>query len=198
MSNKPLEAAKKLKKEADRLLEDFAITLTLSQYGTVIPTGSYALDLLAWNDVDLILQLESGVDPALVLANLAYDFILNPEIPSVKIERNLNQKRPELPEGSYLQLKIPAFDYKLPWKFDIWILDDDQIEENKSYMEKLKKALSPEKRELILEMKHRIMLPSGRTPSLSGHYLYQAILLDNMTDKEAILDYLAKHIPISR
>ncbi len=61
-------------------------------------------------------------------------------------------------------------------------------------MEKLKKALTPEKRKLILELKEAVMLPSGRTPSLSGHWIYDAVLFKKMTDKRAILDYLSEKL----
>ncbi len=191
MTNK----AKKLRDEASQIIEDFGILAALSQYGRVTLTGSLALDLMAWNDVDLIVGLDDGIDPATAIAGLAYDFIQIPEAEVVRFERNFHKKRPELPQGDYLQLKLAVGDYKLPWKFDIWFLSDEEISSNRKYMEKLKKALTPEKRELILELKEAVMLPSGRTPSLSGHWIYDAVLFQNMTGKQAILDYLSEKLP---
>ncbi len=56
MTNK----AKKLREEASQIIEGFGILAALSQYGRVILTGSCALDLMAWNDVDMIVELDEG------------------------------------------------------------------------------------------------------------------------------------------
>jgi hypothetical protein len=191
MTNNPLKIAKNLKKEADRISEEYGIPLTLSQYGTPVATGSYALDLMAWQDIDIIVQLNDRLDSSSAIASLAYDFIQIPEAVVVRFERGLNQKRPELPQGDCLQLKLAAGEGELPWKYDIWFLGDEGIKANKKYMQSISDALTPQKRELILEMKQSIMLPSGRTPSLSGHYIYEAVLFEGMTEKKGILDYLS-------
>ena len=43
--------------EATDLLENKGLRTILEEYGTVLPTGSYALDLMTWRDLDLFYTL---------------------------------------------------------------------------------------------------------------------------------------------
>jgi len=53
MQNGPLEIANNLKQEAHSLLHQRGVHSLLSKYGDLIYAGSYALDLMAWPDIDM-------------------------------------------------------------------------------------------------------------------------------------------------
>lgn len=48
----------KYKNNADKLLYDFGLMDELNSYGTPYIVGSYAMDLMAWNDVDIYVSNE--------------------------------------------------------------------------------------------------------------------------------------------
>ncbi|MBI9011796.1 MAG: hypothetical protein JEZ08_06145 [Clostridiales bacterium] len=47
-----------------------------------------------------------------------------------------------------------------------------------------------ETRKKIIELKHALLTKDGRTPVLSGYYIYQAVLYENLTELEDIVEYL--------
>lgn len=49
----------KFKSNADKLLYDFGLLNELKKYGTPYIVGSYAMDLMAWNDLDIYVSNES-------------------------------------------------------------------------------------------------------------------------------------------
>ena len=65
------EKSRKLHEEADEILHQRGVDAILRKYGKVHYTGSYALDLMAWPDIDITMRLHG--DP--------YDFKQFFEIP---------------------------------------------------------------------------------------------------------------------
>ena len=57
-------------------------------------------------------------------------------------------------------------------------------------MEQIQSRLTPETRHRILEVKHAILTPEGKTPTLSGYEVYQAVLFERLTEMDDILAYL--------
>jgi hypothetical protein len=62
------------------------------------------------------------------------------------------------------------------WKLDMWLIDEKQAGKTLADTKKIKAQLTEEKCAAILEWKNRLLTKDGRTPSLSGYWLYQAIL----------------------
>ena len=54
-----IELMKKLtrKETADYLLHDCGLLAELTKYGKVHPIGSYRMDMMAWNDLDLDVKM---------------------------------------------------------------------------------------------------------------------------------------------
>jgi hypothetical protein len=187
-----LDHARRLREEADALLFGRGIEALLKRYGDVIYAGSYALDLMAWPDIDLNLVVSKGKDFASIAAKLASEFIQWKEAVRVKFERNLHLRFPDLPVGLYLGVKLDIGDWKIPWKLDIWIVDESEGCKTEEKTKEIRKLLSPEKREKILMWKERLMTPEGRTPSFSGYWLYRALLVLELEEEKEILAYLRK------
>ena len=61
-SMSPLEIAQQLRREADELLYGRGLDGILRAHGRVFYTGSYALDAMAWPDVDINMLLEPGYE----------------------------------------------------------------------------------------------------------------------------------------
>ncbi len=47
------------KNNANKLLYDFGLLNELNNYGTPFVVGSYAMDLMAWNDLDIYVSNEA-------------------------------------------------------------------------------------------------------------------------------------------
>lgn len=187
--NEPVAIANELKHEADYLLNEKGIGKLLKKYGDILYMGSYAFDLMAWPDIDLRLipHNKEGVENQLL--ELAKDFLLYDEVISLKMERGLHLINKRFPKGHYLQIKIQFGKWRLPWKFDIWVISND-LDKDKEYIKTIKSKLNPDLRKFILNIKHRIMTKQGRTPSASGYHLYQAVLFEGIQSEEEIIIYL--------
>ena len=76
---------------------------------------------------------------------------------------------------------------------DIWSLDAAGIAANRRLMNSFLDKLNGRLRRLILEYKYSILNEDGRTPSLSGYYIYEAVLNKGYRDFADITDYLVKN-----
>lgn len=184
--------ARELKREADHLLFDLGVEDTLKKYGPVIYSGSYALDLMAWRDIDLYLNLDDDPEPIETLCKLVRDFSIRDDALRVVIQHKTHLKYPAFPVGICLGIKLGS-DWSKFWKLDIWVVSNAVREQNKANLQQVLDTLTPETKELILDMKQKLMTPAGRTPSMSGYFLYQAVLHEGLRDENKIRSYLREH-----
>jgi len=70
----------------------------------------------------------------------------------------------ELPRGLYWGMRMDRVDSDGYWKVDLWAVDEEGSEEDRSETEHLLKAMDPGKRKLIIEAKRSLLTPEGRTP----------------------------------
>jgi len=78
------------------------------------------------------------------------------------------------------------------WKVDLWAVDEEGSEEDRSETEHLLKAMDPRKTKLIIEVKRSLLTPEGRTPMLSSYHVYQAVLVKGLRKKQEIAAYLER------
>lgn len=190
----PISNAQQLKSDADKLLQEFEPLMR--QFGDVIYTGSYALDLMAWNDIDLYMVPKADLDLETCVADLSAAFAKRKDVEAIRVEKALWKKRPELPKGLFLGIKIASSDYELPWKLDIWIVHEDVILANLKLMSQIREKLTPSKRELILLAKAEL-IHSGRTPSMSGVRIYEAVLDKDLRSVSEIKRFATQPVPFS-
>lgn len=185
----PIEKSRQIKIEADHLLKDEGIEALMLQHGKVIYTGSYALDLMVWTDIDLYVVPKDKTSWDECAAQLAAGFVSRPDVDVVKVEKSFWKKRPELPKGIGIGVKIPTPNHALPWKLDIWIVDDQLRSQNRTLMDSIQSKLTPEARESIIRAK-AALITNGRTPSMSGVLVYEAALDKGLTSMDEILNYV--------
>lgn len=184
------EIATTIRANAKKILEEKNIESTVKMMGDLFYTGSYALDLMTWNDIDMQVVLKKGFDPiesfGVLLNQISKD---SGFIESQMIHFKGNYK-PKMPRGVYLGIKLDCPKNGGIWKLDFWSLEQLDFEKNRSLIEALKTKLDSKTRDLILELKHEMMSGSDRVPQMGSHFLYQAILLEGIKEKEAIYKYL--------
>ncbi|GAB4193288.1 MAG: hypothetical protein Tsb0015_15960 [Simkaniaceae bacterium] len=186
----PIKKADLLKKEADAILREKGIEAQLRKHAGVHYGGSYALDLMAWRDIDIYISFHPDPFSLEKLISLENDLIRMQDVIMAKIAKFMHKRRPEVPEGLFLGMRVFHGDWKNYWKLDVWALSPAQIEENQKYIEKIQENLTAEKRNVILRMKNLLLTSEGRTPVFSSYHVYQAVVFKNLTDEEEIIDYL--------
>lgn len=185
------EIAQSIRMNAKQVLESKKIDSTIRKMGELYYTGSYALDLMTWNDIDMQLVIREGLDPIESLGTIFSLLSKDPDFIEAQMIHFRGNYKPKKPRGVYLGIKMDCPDLGGLWKFDIWSLDKLDFEKNRSLIETLRSKLNPQKRNLILELKHELMAGSERVPEMGSHFLYQAILLDDLKERPAIYNYFA-------
>ena len=193
----PQEIANTIRSQATDLLKIKNIPSLLSEMGQLYFTGSYALDLMTWNDIDMQLVLKEGFSAPEALVKVIGHFACESEFIEGRIMHFAGNYKPQWPRGYCLCLKFNVPSLGGLWKLDLWVLPKEAVDHNKAFMEQLKNALSDQSRELILKIKFELMQSSGRVPKKGSFWLYQAVLLHGLKEKGAILDFLrSKEVPL--
>lgn len=183
--------SKQIHTNALLVLNELQLENILSQVGRIFFTGSYALDLMVWNDIDCQVVFKEEVDPLEGFMQLVKMLFQLKGIASIKLINFNENPKNGMPKGLYL-----GFNYHSPklgnWKIDVWHLNDDDFKENQRFMAALSNLLTDESRELLLQWKFQLMGDSKRVPHLGSYALYQAILFEGLNNNEDIRQYLNK------
>ena len=186
----PLNHSTRIKLDADTLLKNDGIEALLKRAGEVIYSGSYALNLMVWNDIDLYVVPKPNESPEQCAAQIAALLAVRDDVDLVKVEKNIWKRMPAVPTGIYVGVKIPKPGYKLEWKLDIWIVDEEERAKNKRLIADILCKLDEPKRRLILDAKLKLMGELGRTPSMSSVHVYQAVLEMGLTSVDEVIAHV--------
>jgi hypothetical protein len=184
----PLERAACLRAEADTLLDAVGVFDILGRYSRIYPTGSYFLNLMAYPDIDLMIDRV----PVETMFMIGSRIACSEHVFEVKFEK-AGQNDPLVANGLYLKPRILWGDWGRPWKIDVWSLDYPLIERKLIEMHRFQSLLTPTLRERILNYKTAHLTPEGRTPMYSGYFIYKAVLEEGLTEDEEISAYLRMH-----
>lgn len=186
----PLNHSARVKFDADTLLKSDGIEAILKHAGEVVYSGSYALDLMVWNDIDLYVIPKKNKSPEQCAAQLAAMLAVRNDVDFVKVEKNIWKRMPAVPNGVYVGVKIPKPGYKLEWKLDIWIVGEEERAKNKKLLADILRHLDEPKRKLIIEAKLKLMGDQGRTPSMSSVHVYRAVLEMGLTSVDEVIAFI--------
>ena len=170
---------------ADQLLYDFGLLNELNNYGTPYIVGSYAMDLMAWNDLDIYVSNESMTTEKLYELT---SFILNTFHPV------------------WYEAKEEVSDGKIVWfhgfetemlgalcNVDIWFFDNDTITEALDFSKNIKQKLlaNPELKEVVINIKQSLIENEQYGfDKISSMDVYKAVFEDNIRSyKEFIEKY---------
>jgi hypothetical protein len=182
----PVERSRRLRQEADLVLEETRAFDILRAYGRIVPTGSYYLDVMVYPDVDLYISKVSIEQ----LFDIGAQFASSPLVFQVVFEK---AREVRMAGGLYLKPRIEYGDWGRPWKVDIWSLDERTLDEVIQPMYHFKQAMTPYLREQIIRYKASILTTALRTPMYSGYLIYRAFIDEGMSDPEQVTRYLIEH-----
>ena len=180
-----------IKKNGEQLLNSLALYDLLAPFGSLYFTGSFSLDLMTWNDLDMQLVLKEPAQAKETLLHLVRHFFFDPRFIKAGLIEFQGDYKPSMPRGLYLGLKLNDPSYGGEWKLDLWIFSQEEVEKNQRFIQELQQVLTLELKLLVLELKCELMGAQGRVPQGSSYSIYQAILQGHR-DRESILKHLHK------
>jgi hypothetical protein len=181
--------AQTIRSQASDLLSIKKIEMILKEMGELFYTGSYALDLMTWNDIDMQLVLKEELDPICELGKFFTHMSRDSDFVEAQMIHFKGDFKPKMPRGIYLGIKLNSLAHGGMWKLDLWVLSKADFEKNRLLINTLKGKLNENNRLLILGLKHKMMRRHGRVPQMSSHLLYQAILLEGIEDRDLLDSY---------
>ena len=163
------------KNNADKLLYDFGLLNELKNYGTPYIVGSYAMDLMAWNDLDIYVSNEAMSKEKLYELT---SFILRTFHPV------------------WYEAKKDVMDGKTAWfhgfeteilgelcNVDIWFFDNDTITKVLDFSKNIKQKLlfNPELKEIVINIKQSLIENEQYGfDKFSSMDVYKAVFEDNV------------------
>ena len=188
------EIADKLRAEADDILHgERGVDRILRSYGKVHYTGSYALDLMAWPDIDITMMLDGDPYSFDTFFKMGKDLARVEGVDKIEYWNSLNWDVHNLPKGLYWGVRLDTHQWDVPWKIDVWATNETEFRRNQELMKRLSDEMTPEARKLIVEIKHSVITPEGRTPQGSGYYIYEAVLFKGLRTPREIREYVKSH-----
>lgn len=183
----PLDIARELKEEADRILIESNIIHILEEYGDVRMIGSYTLDVMFRPDIDiLVFGLSHDFQKATHIAHQLIDLDYFNEVRFVDKVKNLGEKA----RGYYLQPHKTL--NERDWKFDIW-LTVGEVFDNRN--EVLKRRLSEADnisavRSTIVQLKEHFRSGEKYRNSIDGNKIYNTVLDHQDASMEELIHLL--------
>ena len=175
-----------LRERAEKILDDTGLLAELAKYGEVHPIGSYRMDIMAWNDIDIDVRNDGmNLEKLYALTN----YVLKTFHP-VWYEA----KEEITDEGKTVWFHgWEAYIGGELWNFDIWFFDEETITKAEQFCSGISEKLTdaPEKKEIIAQIK-RDLIGRGLYSFEQYHSMdvYRAVLELGMTSAdEMIRDY---------
>jgi hypothetical protein len=175
-----------LRAEADRLL-DSGLRCVLSSFGEMIVVGSYALELMAWRDLDIEIVAARPSRAAFFDLGGRIADVLTP--PRMHFRDETIARTPGLPDGFYWGIHF-GDERCGAWKVDIWCVDTAQAEAMEAHMNRLRAKLSPDSRRTIIAIKSQVWSDPGYRRTFFSQDLYTAVLDHNVRDVDAFREFL--------
>jgi hypothetical protein len=178
-----------LRTEADEILWGMGLHSLLQEYGQVQVTGSYALKLMAWRDLDIYLVTER--------LSLSAFFELGGRIaewlgPARIHFRNERIARTDgLPGGLYFGIYLGSGGERT-WKIDLWCITPQQYQELRAYHEGIASRLTDPLRLNILAIKSQCWMKPGYRRTYSSGDIYRAVLEEGVQDLAGFDAYLRR------
>ena len=142
-----MEYSIKIKTIAKQILLDKKIVETLQKYGNPLIIGSYELDLMYGNDIDIVVKSENPREDSM---NALNEFMQLRGFQKFEYGDFVEHKRKNRPEGYIVNL-LGEYDGQ-KWEVEIWFFED--ISNYEKQLEELKAKIDEDSRIEILERKY--------------------------------------------
>ena len=176
-----------IKKEAEEILFEKGLFSILSSFGKPQISGSYALDLMTWRDLDIYLQADNITETDFFALGSKICTAFTPVKMSFRNE--LIAKTKNLPTGLYWGIYL-GNERAGAWKIDIWAVNVSECQRLIKYCTDIKQKLTPARALQILKIKSECWKDPEYRRSYSSTDIYTAVFEKKVTDIEGFKLYL--------
>ena len=176
-----------IRTEADGLLGTKGLRSLLEDYGTPHVTGSYAMHLMTWRDLDIYLEAPNLSEESFFRLGGRIASCLAPVRMSFRNER-IN-RTPNLPLGLYWGVYL-GDERKGAWKIDVWAVDSEECERQLQFNRRLAAALTPSFRSKILSIKQACWKDPGYRKTYTSQDIYGAVIEQGIEDVDGFKDHM--------
>ena len=187
MKKDPLPLNQIIKEEAGKLLYEKGLLAILNNYGLVHITGSYALDLMTWRDLDIYIATNTITEAQFFELGAAINCKFNPVKMSYRNERI--QRSEGLPPGLYWGVYF-GNERKDAWKIDIWAMDEKECKRRIQYCDDLAARINDSAKQAILAIKSACWTDPEYRRSYAGKDIYEAVLDNKIRTIEEFRGFL--------
>lgn len=175
-----------IEEQAKYILYDCRLLEELNRYGTPHIVGSYRMNMMAWNDLDIDIENENmSLDKLYCLSKFIIDKF-HPMWYEAKEEINSENKTVWF-QG------FEAFIGNELWNVDLWFFDKDTIRLAEEYCDRIVHQVKelPESKEQIIRLKRDLIARKLYSfDQYTSIDVYNAVLNQNIADVE---DFLANY-----
>jgi hypothetical protein len=177
-----------IRAEADEILWERGLHRLLAQYGDVYPAGSYALQLMAWRDLDLYLVAPGiTVGTFFALGRRIAELL---DVPRLHYRDERVGHTPGLPrDGLYWGIYL-GDERAGAWKIDLWAMDEEEHGRLQAHVDAIAARLNSEARRGILRIKSACWMRPGYRLRYSSQDIYRAVLDHGVADVGSFDAYL--------
>jgi hypothetical protein len=176
-----------IKQEADKILYENRLLEMFSAFGKVHVSGSYALDLMTWRDLDIYLETDSISENEFFQLGSALCGTLAPLRMQFRNERLA--KTPGLPYGLYWGVYL-GDERAGAWKLDVWAVSSGECDRLVKYCATVREQLDDVSRAAILSIKSQCWQDPEYRKTYSSAHIYDAVLKGGVRDLQGFWDYL--------
>ncbi len=151
-----MRRSKEIREKAEKILRDSGLIEELAKYGEVHPIGSYRMDIMTWNDIDIDVR-NDGMNPEKLYALTKY--VLETFRP---VWYEAKEEITDEGKTVWFHGWEAIIDGEL-WNFDIWFFDEETITKAEEFCDGIsaKLADAPEKKAVITQIK-RDLIAAGK------------------------------------
>lgn len=169
------------KTNADRLLYEFGLFDKLAEIGKPHIIGSYRMDMMAWNDLDIDIENDAmSLDKIYELSIFIID-TFRPVWYEAKEEINAEGKK----------VWFQGFETMITgelWNVDLWFFDKETIVEAEKYCDNIVNNTSQEQKDIIVRIKSELMERGLYSfEQYKSVDVYKAVLESNVSNVEEFL-----------
>ena len=176
-----------MKEEANQVLHENKVLQILEKYGKPHISGSYALDLMTWRDLDIYLQMDCLDEQSFFDLGAELCKTLYPVRMQFRDERLA--KTYGLPDGFYWGIYL-GNEREGAWKIDVWAVSAQECERLLAYCNGIKSQLDDSKSSAILSIKSQCWQDPEYRRIYSSTDIYEAVLRGGIRDLEGLWKYL--------
>ncbi len=167
---------------ADRILYEFGLLKKIEEIGNAHIIGSYRMDMMAWNDLDIDIENDAmSLDKLYELST----FIINTFHPvwyEAKEEVNDDGKR----------VWFHGFETMITgelWNVDLWFFDKETISDAELYCDNIVRDTSQTEKDIIVNIKTELIAQGLYSfEQYKSIDVYKAVLEDRVKNVEEFLD----------